>query len=402
MKRKFRIAVAVAAVWASAPAHAVCDGCVVAAVEIANITITTAITSLNTAVSQMLYNIGMAINQNGNKVASTIETASQAEREFAVAQEKNRRTEDSRQRYQVPAAICSESASGGASLIAATALAYKGGARPGGGGHIANPAISQAVNAPNVPPEIDASRAARIHAQFCDADDHASYGGSPACPEVSTTMPGADKRIDSLLIGAGPGGKAPDLTFSQAQADAARMYILNSARRSVAPQLQRSEADSVAGAQYIGLMTQFNAVLSAAVDPQEQRLVESLPNPATREVMAETLRSPSAAAYYRQNASTQARTNGLMSAREFESFEVGRRYANTEYQADLQAMNGDNLLREQIRVSALNNWLMLRLKDEVQRSNILNGMILAGNARQEFGPALAQKYQAVAGRVGTR
>lgn len=384
----------------SAPAWAICDGCVVGAVEQANVAITAAISAMNTSISTLLYNVGLAVNQNGAKLASTVEATGRAQREFDVAMEKGRRLEDARQRYQVPDNICSESGSGGAMQVGASAGAAKGGVRPGGGGNISNSAISQAVNSPPPAPEIDASRAAHIHAQYCDADDFAAYGGSRACPSVSGSMPGADKRVDSVLAGAGPNGKAPDLTFSQAQTDAARMYTQNSIRRSIGPQLRKGEADTVAGSQYVGLMNQYNAVISAAADPQDQRIADSQPNPATKELLADAMQSPSAASYYSQVASSQAQSTGLMSAREFEAFEVGRRYANTAYQTDLQGMSGDNLIREQIRVAALTNWLLLSIKNDIGRGNIINGQVLASQARREYEPLLAQRYRAVAGRMG--
>ncbi|MCC7005923.1 MAG: conjugal transfer protein TraW [Ottowia sp.] len=359
-----------------------------------------AVTAMNTSMSTLLYNIGLATNQNGQKIASTIEAAAKTQREFEVAQDKSRRLEDARQRYTVPNHICSESGSGGAGQVGAVASAEKGNMRPGGSGGINNAAISKAINSPPPAPEIDASRAAKIHAQFCDADDYAAYGGARACPALSTTMPGADKRIDSILNGAGANGKSHDLTFSQAQMDAGRMYVQNSTRRSIAPQLRKGEADTVAGAQYVGLMNQYNAMISAAAEPQEQRLADSQPNPETKNLLKETFTSPSAGAYYNLFASRQARSSGMMSAREFEVFEVGRRYANTEYQTDLQSMSGDNLLREQIRVASLNNWLLLSLKNDIQKNNIINGQILASMARQEYAPILTEKYRAVAGSMG--
>jgi hypothetical protein len=384
----------------SAPAFAggwpVYDALVHLAVNAVN----TSINTMSQSLSQLLQNIGSAINENGNKIAHTVEAAARAEREFKVAQEKNRRIEDARQRYAVPSSICSESGSGGAMQVASVASAVRGNIRPGGDGPIANAAIEQAVNSPPPAPEVDAARAAKIHAQFCDADDFKAYGGSRACPAVSATMPGADKRVSSILTGAGPNGKAPDLTFSQTQTDVARMYAQNAIRRSIGPQLRKGEADTVAGAQYVGLMNQYNAIVSAAADPQETQIADSQPNAATRDLIREALHSPSAAAYYKQAASPEARRTGAMSYREFEAFEVGRRYANTEYQADLQAMSGDNLLREQIRVATLNNWLLLGVKDELVRGNIVNGQILGSSARQEFEPLLAQKYRAVAGRMG--
>jgi hypothetical protein len=394
--QSFRRSIFCAGWFLSAPAFAVCDGCVVNAVQLVNASVNT----MHTSLSQLLYNLGLATNQNGAKIASTIETASNSQREFSIVQEKSRRLEDARQRYQVPATICSESGSGGVIAIHAATNATQSKMHPGGGLTINNASIAQAINSPPVSPEIDAARAAKIHAQFCDADDYAAYGGSRACPSISTTMPGADKRIHTILSGAGSNGKTPEMTFSQAQTDVARLYAHNTIRRSIAPQLKKGEASTAAGAQYVGLMNQYNAVLSAAADPQEQRIAESQPNSATKSLIKEMLNTSSVASYYQQVASSQAKSTGAMSAREFEAFEVGRRYANTEYQSDLQSMSGDNLVREQIRVTALNAWLLLKLKDEIQLGNILQGQLLASAARQEYAPILAQKYRVVQGGMG--
>ncbi len=56
-----------------------------------------------------------------------------------------------------------------------------------------------------------------------------------------------------------------------------------------------------------------------------------------------------------------------MSQREFEAFEAGRRYANTDWQQDLQGMEGDNLLRELLRTTALLNWQMNDLKEQIRQ-----------------------------------
>jgi len=405
--RKGAIALLIAGSSLAMPAHAtgwpVFDAAVFAAVQEVNTSIggvITSINAMNTSLYNVLYSIGTAINENTSKVSDTVETAARSQRELAVAQERNRRYEDARQRYAVATSICSEAGSGGVAQVGAAAGSTKGSVRPRGGATISNGAIAQAVNGPAVAPDIDSSRAAHIHAQFCDADDYAAYGGAQACPAASTTMPGADKRLDSLFVGAGPNGKTPDLTFSQAQIDAALMYIQNGVRRSVSPQLRKGEADTTAGAQYVGLQTQFQAILSAAADPLEQQLADSVSNPVTRALLQESLTSPSANAYYQQVASPQARATGTMSAREFEAFEVGRRYANTAYQTDLQAMNDANLTRELIRVTALNAWLLEELKNEMRKGNIIQGLALASAARREYEPVLAAKYRVVGGRMG--
>ena len=63
-------------------------------------------------------------------------------------------------------------------------------------------------------------------------------------------------------------------------------------------------------------------------------------------------------------------------------------------------MEGDNLLREQIRVQSQTNWLLLELRNDVQRGNVINGLNLASGARSEFEPILSQKYRAVSGHMG--
>ncbi|ENV52032.1 IncI1 plasmid conjugative transfer protein TraW [Acinetobacter junii CIP 107470 = MTCC 11364] len=357
---------------------------------------------LNANLQALFRELGSTVNANGDKIANVIDQTGQAQREQNIQQEKNRRIDGARDRLEVPNNICAESASGGSRSVSSTSGAAKGSMRPGaaGGGGISNSAVANAINTPAPAPEIDSARSANVHAQYCDSDDFAAYGGAKACPSVSGNMPGADKRIDSVLSGAGKDGKTPDSTFTQEQADAARMYTQNSVRRSIAPQLKKGQADTVAGAQYIGLMNQFNSIISAAADPQDQRIADSLPNPATKSLLAEALQAPSASTYYNLVASAEAKRSGMMSTREFEQFEVGRRYSNTEYQADLQAMSTDNLAREQIRVTALNTWLTLQLKDEMQRNNILQGQILASLARQEYTPILQQKYKTVTGRMG--
>ena len=395
-RRAVALAVCLVASQPSMAAVAVIDAAVLAAVNAVNVSVQ----ALNTSVSTLLYQIGTAINQQTSKVSSTVEAAARAQREFDAAQERNRRYEDARQRYSVPTSICSESTSGGAAEVAAAAAGLKGAMRPRGGAPIVNTAIAQAINSPSVSQEVDAARASNIHAQYCDADDHAAYGGSKACPAVSTSMPGADKRVDSLYVGAGPNGKTPERTFSQQQIEAAMMYVQNTYRRSVGPQLRKGEADTASGAQYVGLVTQLNAVLSAASDPAEQQISDSTPNPQTQQLLKEALEAPSAKAYFEQVASPRARSTNIMSAREFEFFEVGRRYANTAYQTDLQAMAGENLTRELIRVNALNAWLLSDLKTEMRRGNIINGALLASTARQEYEPLLTQKYRAVSGRMG--
>lgn len=352
------------------------------------------LSSIGASVVTVLVQIGQAVNATGNKIANTLEASARTEREFMAAQEQNRRFEDARQRYVVPSSLCSESVTIGMAKTEATTAAIKASLRNGDGITYSTPAIKEALTAVKSSVQDDAILVQQAHAIFCDKDDFAAYGGSTACPEISTEMPGADKRIDTLTTGAGRDGKSPDLTFTQKQAEVAALYIKNGYRPTIAPKLSKEQANKEQGAEYIGVMTSYDAAVSTAEAPAMNRLASSLPNPDTANALAEARKTPSSEYYYQQYASVEAKKSGQMSMREFEWFDVNRRYANKEYAADLQDMVGDNLLREQIRVQVQTNALLLRIKDELELGNIISGQLLAGHARVEYTPKLQQLYHA--------
>lgn len=139
---------------------------------------------------------------------------------------------------------------------------------------------------------------------------------------------------------------------------------------------------------YTGLQNEFNAILDAAAEPQQSLIADSTPNSATTAAVNEAINgSDSAKSYYEATVSDTARTSG-MSNREFEAFEVGRRYANTDYQTDLQQMDGDNLTREQIRISSLIAWELHDIKEQIRKNNILTGQLLAVTARDSYAARL--------------
>ncbi|MDY8671959.1 conjugal transfer protein TraW [Escherichia coli] len=135
-------------------------------------------------------------------------------------------------------------------------------------------------------------------------------------------------------------------------------------------------------------------------NPQEKVLAERQPIDETKALIAEALQSKSAKSYFDATASDVVKQTGKMSKADFLQFEVGRRYANTEYQSDLQGMDTDNLAREQIRVASLTNWLLLDLRNEIQAGNIIAGQQLASQVRNEYEPLLNGQYQAIGARTG--
>ncbi len=371
-------------------ANATCPACV-AAIEQMNVQVNVSLNTMHTDLARLLQGIGQSINANGAKVAAQIEANGNADRSLAIRLHTDDRVSRAAESFAIPDSVCANSASGGMQEALATARGGAGGFRRGGAS-AGNALIDKAVNDPAVAPTADQRRATAVHAMYCDTVDYKAYGGTKACPAVST-MPGADKRMDSLLAGAGADGKAPDLTFSPQQTDAARMYLQNSVYRSISRELSKGEAATPAGIEYIGLRTQYDALMNAAAEPQRTAIASRQPEPQTKALLQDALQTPSASSYFDQTASPEAKRLGYVSYAELEQFEVGRRYANTDYETDLQSMTGDNLVREQIRVSALNAWLLLEMKNEIHRETIIQGLLLASDGRSEYAPILQAKLQ---------
>ncbi|QOI58013.1 conjugal transfer protein TraW [Rouxiella badensis] len=347
-----------------------------------------ALTSIETTLAEILTTnteIGSAITQASDKNSAVVSEGFQAQRSADNFGRETDRLEKARDSFTVPDSICSESASGVAKQVSNTAAAAQSSLASGSG--ITNSAIKTAVSSVPLLPAQEDYRSAAIHAKYCTSEEYALYGGTELC-ESTSSLPGGDTEIRSVLQGAGAVGKDPDLTFTDDQVDAAMAYLRNSTKHSVGRTLGKGEINTATGWRYQGLMTQYKAIQNAAMQPQLEMIADSKPNADTKTAIAEALQNASAKSYYDDTASSEAHSTGEMSSREFESFEVGRRYANTDYETDLQAMDGDNLIRELIRVQSLSNWIQLGIKNEIRESNILAGQALSLNADRTYQPKM--------------
>jgi hypothetical protein len=335
--------------------------------------------------------IGGAVTEGTDKIAAMIQESATNQQQYSSYAQEAQNLEHARQSFTVPDSICSESASGQAAQVTGTAVSAQSSLSAGHG--VSDSAISKILSDPAPAPEQDLFRSATVHARYCTASEEQAYGDG-ICSGTSD-LPGGDTDIQSVLYGAGPEGKTPDLTFSQDQNDAAMMYLKNTTRLDVSKQLSKGEVKSESGKQYVGMMAQYQAMQSAAQQPELELIAGSKPNAATKEALAETLTSSSAKTYYDATASSEAKRTGEMSQREYETFEVGRRYANTDYLTDLQAMQGDNLTRESIRVQNLQNWLLLGIRQQLQEQAVINGQQLALESARYYGPRLQKQLQQV-------
>ncbi|HBR5595870.1 MULTISPECIES: conjugal transfer protein TraW [Enterobacteriaceae] len=326
--------------------------------------------------------LGTAVVNGNEQVASVVSEGFKTQREMDILARQTERLEDARKSFTVPESICSESASGAAAQVAGTSRATASSLRS------VRAAAGGALTGQTRTPGEDAVRAASTHAGYCTEEEFSSIGGTPFCPAVSR-HPGGDRQVTTLYDGSGETGKRPDLTFSDEQIDAALAYMKNTARRSAGRSPEKMDLKTAAGQEYQGVYTEYQGITDAAAEPQLSLIAASKPNTSTRDVLSETLQSEAARKYYDETTSSEARRTGMMSEREFEAFEVGRRYANTAYLTDLQEMDGDNLIRELIRTQNLSNWLALGMKNQLIRLSVIEGQSLALLAEQKYRPQMA-------------
>jgi hypothetical protein len=328
---------------------------------------------------------GTAVVQSSDKTTTAITEAARTQREAENFNRQTDRLEKARAAYTVPDSICSESASGSATQVSQATRAAA--SKLAGGSGVSSATVRETLASLPTSPRQGGYRSAFIHAAYCTAEEAKLYGGTGLCPGVSA-LPGGDTEVRSLFDGAGQPGKDAELTFTQAQTDAAMGYVSNSAKLDAGRTPGKGEIQTATGQEYQGLLTQYKAMQSAAMQPQLEMVAASQPQEATRDAITEARQAPSAESYYQQTASSQAKATGTMSEREFESFEVGRRYANTAWVTDLQGMDGDNLTREMARQQSLANWLAYGIKNELRQANIIAGQQLALAAKAEYAPQL--------------
>lgn len=342
---------------------------------------------------------GTAVVQSADKTTTAITEAARTQREAENFNRQADRLEKARAAYTVPDSICSESASGTAAQVSQATRAAA--SKLAGGRGVSSAAVRETLASLPTTPRQGGYRSALIHAAYCTAEEAKRYGGTGLCPGVSP-LPGGDTEVRSLYDGAGQPGKEAELTFTQAQTDAAMAYVNNSAKLDAGRTPGKGEIQTATGQEYQGLLTQYKAMQSAAMQPQLDMVAASQPQAATRDALTEARQAPSADSYFQQTASAQAKQTGTMSEREFEAFEVGRRYANTAWVTDLQSMDGDNLAREVARQQSLANWLAYGIKNELRQANIIAGQQLALAAKAAYAPQLQALSAQLSAGVSTQ
>lgn len=372
------VALASSTLLSTSSAYAVCDGCVVGAIEQAAMTLGNLIQGLGQSVVQLLREIDTNISGVGTKVANTVAQASNSQRETAIEIQRQQELDQAARETELPIDPCATSTSNYAMQAVRGAASTSSKFRRGGSSVSYGP-LNHALNDPV--PAVEASRRAStaIHNDnYCSPlEIQLGYAGCKA-----STMPDADAEVDSLYIGAGVPGKDVDLTFSQAQQDAARAY----ARMAIDPQppenITRAEANTETGKLYIAMQKAYQANMSAAIKPLNDEIASHAPFLGSAQLIKELKQSDAAAQYFNASASAIAKSNGTMSLAELEDFEAGRRWRNPYWHVEFGTLaDPTKLAREGLFAQAFLADMAHEQVRLLRQNNVLLGQLLATNVR---------------------
>ncbi|MBR8085572.1 conjugal transfer protein TraW [Burkholderia vietnamiensis] len=382
-----------AALMQSSSAYAVCDGCVVGAVQVASTTIVGAITALGTSLSTILHEIDTDVASIGSKVSDSIVQAAKTQREMALEVQRQQERDRVSRETELPIDPCATSTSNYAMQASRSTNTTASSYRPGGGASVSSAPLNKALNGPA--PSVEASRraSAAIHqAKYCTAVE--VQLGYPGCS--TSSMPDADANADSLFTGAGMPGKDADLTFTKDQEEAARAYARMSIDPNPPENISKAEATTEVGKLYIAMQKAYQANMSSAQKAMNDEIASHMPFPGSAQLIQDIKQSDAAAQYFNSTASSVAKSTGTMSMAELMEFEAGRRWRNPYWQIEFAALaDPTKLQREQLFVSAFMADLLHQQLQTSKHIDVMLGQVLAALARSGDRPALEVQLQRV-------
>jgi hypothetical protein len=213
----------------------------------------------------------------------------------------------------------------------------------------------------------------------------------------AAALPDADLRADTLFDG--PQGAQPRKRYSISMVGTDRTAVEAYMRNLNTPvplrQLSRGELATDKGHQFIAVRDQYEARMSMAERPIRRHIsrvsasfdnvpyVDTLLQSEDREFINQFLvrHSPN---WQREGISLD----------EVLQLEVRRRYMNGEWIKRFAAADPGAIAAEQLRVSALQNVLLLQLMEELRESGVSQAAANMATIRQEMGPGLTAAHRA--------
>lgn len=396
--RRVLIRIGAAAVLAAplTPAWAVCDGCVVGAVQNAAMQITGAINSLAQSNA----------STTGNTSQQSQKAAEQSQREL----EKGRVNA----KYEVaPTACPSVAISQGVSEVGRSS---PGRSTAGGGGAVPSQGAKQPsasmdylisldkkqVAAPA--PEKVAQVAARAG---CEAYSSSSDIRGRACIDAgystgASQYKNADISAETLMDGPqNPSNPRRMLTIKPSTPEyaAVEAYLHNLATPIEVRDLAKSELMTEQGRRYTAVKNVYDARMSLSSKPSRDWVASLTPDKRLATVVTGMIQNDpggsSATFVSKYLAANYPNWQGDgISEAELQNLEAERRYLNGDWYKSIAAAAPEAVAREQLMVSAANAYLLQKLLEQQRQTNVLLGQIYGSSVRQEYQPQLMAAHRA--------
>lgn len=238
-----------------------------------------------------------------------------------------------------------------------------------------------------------ASAAAKVedHTPYCNKETDNACESNASDPD----MLDADKKVESILYGAGNAEKASGvLTYTEKQKKAAESAKDNIMSGAETPRmLSKAEANTPAGVLYRAKSIEYETLLSAAHEPILAVLASRSSTPESSQitaVMRKNVDGDSGKWVIAELDKIRSKTGkNEISSADLLRIEIGRRVDNPGWMKDIQAANNSTtLMRELVFMQALSLKMQYAAYLSGESKAILDGSQAANNVRQRLLPEL--------------
>jgi hypothetical protein len=418
--KKIKLAAAVGVMFSmSTPAHAVCDGCVVGAVNTMSAAVVSSVAGAATSISAVILTAQQAIvtaiaTGSQMQADSTVKSA-QIQSETAVTSQRQIEVQKQDSRFAVPDACAVTASSRGVQDAGRTAIGQGGGMGRGGGGGKSRAGSNDALNKAldisrgSVPPPTVEVQAGLAGKGACSAfvSSGANAVRATSCtragfgPGLSNGHPDADIRAETLFDGPQKSDSAKGfrrrLTINPDSAEQTAMeaYMRNLNTPFEARQLSQAELQTEAGRKYLAFKDVYEARMSAAEYPTRALAANKIANPGLRTVIEQLVQSDVSGAYVKNYLTENApawQSRGISMA-EMINLEGERRYLNRDWHLKMASLPPEAHVKEQTSMLAYQVFLMSRVDEKLDKLASVMGNLAGAQVRTEMTPQLNELHR---------
>ena len=220
-----------------------------------------------------------------------------------------------------------------------------------------------------------------------------------------TNLPNADLRAETLVYGPQKSlDPAAQVRRGTIYADADRVgieaYLRNVSSTGDVRELKPGELNTDPGRAYLGVSQAYQARASLAELPLREHAGRMMPQPATIQALKVLQDAPEmkqyVEGYLRENVGPEWSAKGI-SQSDMQAIEVGRRYYNPLWKAQLGKSNSEELARQMLEVMAFQLVLSDQAIKRQETANLALGQIALSLNRMEGLPLLKERLASVTG-----